>query len=655
MSRNTYFTVDQTLARVLQDMDTEFYGDSSSQNELAEASDRSENVQIEMSDETDVELSVNNEEPPEINVAEAASLFFDGATPQEPAGAVSETDSAPTAPPCGCKEECMKRFTPAQVEDTRLNFIGMEKDKKDNILIGLIEGSRYAADTTTKGKKRQRQCFRYSYAGVEVCVSAFRYIYDVGPKQLENILKHLNVNGPVPREHGNKRRTPHNALTYPVVENVVTYLKAVANRYGIPHPAPLHGRAGTPPIYLAASNTIRSIHSQYCTSCVDSGIQAVGYDSFRSIWSVTVPHITIASPRTDVCDTCEGIRRQVTSAVTDGAKHAAGQALVAHTTEAQHERDYYAELTVKARAEIEAIDMLAPPVAAASQSLTCPHYTFDYAQNVALPQSSRQEGPLFFKVPRKVQVFGVNCEAVPRQVNYLIDEADSIGADGKNSHGPNSVVSLLHHYFATYGMGEQESHMHADNCSGQNKNKTMCAYLAWRVIVGLHNKISLHFMLTGHTRCLVDGCFGLFKQKFRRSDCYSFSQLEQVVNSSAQTNVAHVLRSSPVEWRCWDSFFVNYFKPIKGIRELHHLEFDRSKPGVVSVRKSLSDEPQDVQILATTKEALLAAGLPAILPAAGLSAARMEYLYKSIRPHVPAEFQDELCPKPPPAILPEAE
>ena len=59
------------------------------------------------------------------------------------------------------------------------------------------------------------------------------------------------------------------------------------------------------------------------------------------------------------------------------------------------------------------------------------------------------------------------CESIPRQINYLIDEAVDVGK------GANTVVSMLHHFFETHGLGEQHVHLHADNCVGQNKNDTM--------------------------------------------------------------------------------------------------------------------------------------------------------------------------------------
>ena len=84
------------------------------------------------------------------------------------------------------------------------------------------------------------------------------------------------------------------------------------------------------------------------------------------------------------------------------------------------------------------------------------HYTLDFAQNVSLPHSANQVGPIYFKTPLKVQIFGVNTEAVPKQVTYLIEGGDKIGPNGKVFHGPDTVVSLLHHFFEHHGEGEKE-------------------------------------------------------------------------------------------------------------------------------------------------------------------------------------------------------
>ena len=123
------------------------------------------------------------------------------------------------------------------------------------------------------------------------------------------------------------------------------------------------------------------------------------------------------------------------------------------------------------------------------------------------PNDPLQPGPMYFLTPMKCAIFGVCCEALPRQVNYLIDEAVDTGK------GANSIISMFHHFFEVHGLGEREVHLHADNCGGQNKNSAMVGYLLWRVLTGLHTSITLSFMITGHTKFSPDWCFGLLKKR----------------------------------------------------------------------------------------------------------------------------------------------
>ena len=104
----------------------------------------------------------------------------------------------------------------------------------------------------------------------------------------------------------------------------------------------------------------------------------------------------------------------------------------------------------------------------ASSDITV-HYAFDFAQQVHYPSNPLQPGPIYFLTPRKAAIFGVCCEAMPRQVNFVIDEASDTGK------GANTVISLLDYFFSHHGLGETSVSLHADNCSGQTRTMPCCS------------------------------------------------------------------------------------------------------------------------------------------------------------------------------------
>jgi len=70
------------------------------------------------------------------------------------------------------------------------------------------------------------------------------------------------------------------------------------------------------------------------------------------------------------------------------------------------------------------------------------HLPFDFAQQVHLPHSPDQEGPLYFKTGFKCCLFGVMSDTTAKQINYIVPESVQTGK------GVNEVISMLHHYLA---------------------------------------------------------------------------------------------------------------------------------------------------------------------------------------------------------------
>jgi len=60
----------------------------------------------------------------------------------------------------------------------------------------------------------------------------------------------------------------------------------------------------------------------------------------------------------------------------------------------------------------------------------------------------------------------------------------------------------------------------------------MIAYLAWRVLTGLHDSITYCFMVAGHTKFSLDGFFGLIKLLLRKSEADNLDNLVKIVQNS---------------------------------------------------------------------------------------------------------------------------
>lgn len=131
---------------------------------------------------------------------------------------------------------------------------------------------------------------------------------------------------------------------------------------------------------------------------------------------------------------------------------------------------------------------------------------------------------MYFLTPRKCGLFGVSCEGLQKQVNYLIDEGMS------STKGSNEVISYMHNFFSNFGVGvgETEVDLHCDNCSGQNKNNFMLWYLAWQVGHKLHDKIEIHFLIAD-TKFSPDCGFGLIKQAYMKTRVNTLADTAEVL------------------------------------------------------------------------------------------------------------------------------
>ena len=206
------------------------------------------------------------------------------------------------------------------------------------------------------------------------------------------------------------------------------------------------------------------------------------------------------------------------------------------------------------------------------------HYSCDYAQQVHIPSNPQQPGPIYFKTPQKCGLFGICFEGIPRQVNYLIDEAVNVWK------GANSTISYVHDFFTSHGVGETDAQINADNCGGQNKYNFVIWYYCWRILCGMHNSILYSVLIAGHTKFSPDWCFGLIKQSFRRGYVSSLFDLMEAVDQSTVTgvNISKLCGLHDgtvlVPVYDWVKFLEPFFKKIPGISKFHHFRFYQGTP-----------------------------------------------------------------------------
>ena len=97
---------------------------------------------------------------------------------------------------------------------------------------------------------------------------------------------------------------------------------------------------------------------------------------------------------------------------------------------------------------------------------------------------------------------------------------------------------MLHHFFAHHGLGKEKVHLHADNWWAEQERHHGAVSALEGDDSGQHKKITLSFMIPGHTKFSSYWCFGLLKKKYRRTKVGGLTDLVGVVNESATVNVA---------------------------------------------------------------------------------------------------------------------
>ncbi|XP_071211410.1 uncharacterized protein [Salvelinus alpinus] len=547
---------------------------------------------------------------------------------------------------------CIKQLSTDYIFKLRATMATVtEKEKDLMILMALHTVSVNQSDLTQRAKqavqtKRKRHRTSYLVKGVPVCRDAFIRVYGISRTRLTLLHQSYKENGLMPpikkRAGPSKHRLP---LKHEDLQRVVNFINNYAEDNAIVLPGRHQGHKHFGGKLLPSHVTEAAVWRLYKESMTTLELRAVRLSSFRNLWRTFLPHISSTKSRTDLCWQCHRNNNyQVfeSANLPEAVKSDKLKKQEQHLLLVQGERSVYQKMVADCKTTCQDLQLsLGAPTEAASKDIRM-HYSFGFAQQVHYPSDPMQPGPIYFLTPRKCGLFGVCCEGIPQQVNYLIDEGMS---------SSSAVINYMHHFFNNYGVGETRVDLNCDNCSGQNKNKFVLWYCAWRTIHKLHHSLDLHFPITGHTKFAPDWCFGLIKQRFRKTRVNTLSEIAGVVKDSTVTgvNIPQLIGLEDgtvlVESYGWQQHLTPFFRPLPQIKQYQHFSFDALEPGVVVAKERPDSVGTRFQLLRNAYVLPPIDGLPVQAPP-GLDTARQTYLFEKIREFCDEEAMDITCPAP---------
>ncbi|ELU10231.1 hypothetical protein CAPTEDRAFT_193471, partial [Capitella teleta] len=170
-------------------------------------------------------------------------------------------------------------------------------------------------------------------------------------------------------------------------------------------------------------------------------------------------------------------------------------------------------------------------------------------------------------------IFFVRCEGNAGQVNFLIDEAY------QTTNGSNAVISCLHRFFESYGLGETHVDLYCNN-GPNNKNNCLLWYLAYNVAKKLHVSIELHFLPKEHSKPILDEYFADIKQATKKTKG-SIADLNSSIGESEDSNQSHIIDGRNDQMLDWQEHFRHDCRELPKIRSMQHFRFNLENPGVV--------------------------------------------------------------------------
>lgn len=279
---------------------------------------------------------------------------------------------------------------------------------------------------------------------------------------------------------------------------------------------------------------------------------------FLKTWRSLLDHIKVRRAHGfTVCDECEQLRKAHHDAIVKSlpTKHILEQK-ARHDAFISRERMAY---TVKRdRARLEPSSYLSIIIDGADQSaFGLPHF-------VTSVKSARGHS-------LKVKLIGLLHHAIPNNLTLFTMTED-------HETGANHIVETVHRFINLYssrGPLPRTLYVQLDNCSRENKNHYLMAYLESLVALRVFDVVEAGFLPVGHTHDDIDQAFSATSSRLRANDAVTISDLHEQLSQTrgGRTKVTHMKRVANWSGLCNQEGCI---KKISNITQYRYFKFSLS-------------------------------------------------------------------------------
>lgn len=296
---------------------------------------------------------------------------------------------------------------------------------------------------------------------------------------------------------------------------------------------------------------------------------------FRRVWLAACPHIKIMkSMRFTVCETCDQLRTKIRQRILDGkTTEDLKRDRKTHLDFVSAERIAY--LKKKDKARLHGAEFCSLIIDGADQSaFGIPHF-------ITSPKSQKGRS-------MKVKLIGLLEHRLQNELSlYTMTEEHQTGA--------NHIVETLHRFLIrkrATGPLPPKLFLQLDNCSRENKNRYVMAYLEFLVANSVFSCVEAGFLPVGHTHEDIDQAFSRTSTRLRVTNAITLTDLHTALRKTfdGHAHVEHMKRLANWSGLCDET---NCLRKINHITQWRYFLFVQDTASATDKEGNDSDSGSD--------------------------------------------------------------